>query len=151
MLVAYCLADCSWQAPQLTGLGATLSSGGLAGISEWQLAQVLVLWTVLANNASSMNREISFPAELVLLSVLSAWQSRQAALGFFSAAWRENGVRPSTAPRQQIRIAKLAPWQLAMIGREGCEVLVACRGLLRVMDMRSKAPASRTHSLGFAG
>src|SRR5215467_13675017 len=78
MLAAYSLACGSWHWAQLTGLAGTSSSGCLAARSEWQLAQLLVLWTAERNLASSMNNHTAWLAALVLKSVLSEWQSRQA-------------------------------------------------------------------------
>lgn len=36
-----------------------------------------VWWTEAENFASSTNNEVTFPAEFVMASVLSAWQTRQ--------------------------------------------------------------------------
>ena len=71
---------------QSGGCAGTLSSGCLEVRSAWQLAQVLVLWTEAASLATSTNKETSLPAALVLVSVLSEWQSRQALFLIGSAA-----------------------------------------------------------------
>src|SRR5664279_2284055 len=93
MLAAYCLTGSSWHLMQLGGCMGTLSSGCLEVMSAWQSAQLLVWWTVALSLASSTNRETSLPAALVLVSVLSEWHSKQAALGLFSAPRPESRVR----------------------------------------------------------
>src|SRR5437763_1185157 len=100
MLVAYSLDSVSWHPPHAGGRAGTLSSGCLAVMSAWQLAQVLVLWMPARSLASSTNRETSLPAALVLVSVLSEWQSRQPLLGFFSAAAAVNQARQKQARRR---------------------------------------------------
>src|ERR1039458_3804403 len=92
---------------QLGGCAGTLSSGCLEGMSSWQPAQVLVLWTVALSLASSTNKEISLPAALVLVSVLSEWHSRQALFGLLSAARAGSAVKPrhSASSRSMGRIA----------------------------------------------
>ena len=77
-------------------------------ISEWQLAQELVLWTEAASRAVSTNNEIAFPAAFVAVRVLSEWQSRQSL--FLISAARE-------APRPASKANKLAAIRTA-INRE---------------------------------
>jgi hypothetical protein len=49
-------------------------------MSEWQLAQVLVLWTEAANFWTSTNNETALPAAFVIVRVRSPWHSIQEVL-----------------------------------------------------------------------
>src|ERR1039457_4111812 len=74
----------AWHRPQFTDATGLLSSGCLAVMSAWQLMQSFVLCADNFNLAASTKSEIALPAELVLNSVLSPWQSRQSL--FFTPA-----------------------------------------------------------------
>jgi hypothetical protein len=55
-------------------------------MSLWQLAQELVRWTEAASAAGSAKSETTRPAALVVVIVLSLWQSRQSLLLISAAA-----------------------------------------------------------------
>src|SRR5262245_1671042 len=70
-------------------------------MSEWQLAQELVLCTDVLNRASSMKSEMPWPVELVLKSSLSAWQSRQKL--FLSCGGEEMAEADGSSAAQRAR------------------------------------------------
>src|SRR5579862_3405252 len=82
---------------QLTGSTGRLSSGCAAVMSVWQLTQAFVLWTEAASRVLSTNNEMTRPAGLVTVRVLSAWQTRQSSSDITGAAMAP-AARTSQSP-----------------------------------------------------
>src|ERR1017187_10050097 len=76
-------ASMRWHWLQLTGL--CVSACGRSVMSVWKLVQRFLAWIEALNFASSTNNEIALPAALVLLSDMSAWQTKQSALSMARA------------------------------------------------------------------
>src|ERR1017187_5259724 len=100
----------AWHRPQFTGAAGWLSSGCFAVMSAWKLLKALVLCADIFNLAASTNSEMALPAELVLNSVLSAWQSRQS-LFFKPAKAGSTANRKSGKSREKRRFIPQLSWK----------------------------------------